>query len=383
MPTAVPSGLSVTWASGGKIFVWRDGSATQQLADTDADAPQFSPDGRMVAFVRNPVGGPQSLWVTGLSDGKLRQLGDPLSVEGGRTEFAQLAWGDKSALFFITQLAFAQSTRQQFDLYTVNAGTGEVGRVLKPGLGGFMTFSPNRLHTVLVDPGAPGGSVDGSVVLFDAVALGGHIKITFPAAGKGGLAPMVLPVDWQSDSGAFYISTPAFDKTLLPGRDNLRVTVWRTVIDDFSRVAGVVQADIYGMPRVSPDGTRIVYLRRPLSSNNSQTLELVIADLGDAYSTVYTTGPSDSFGAPYWLTNEVFIYGSGQKLMLGKVRADPQELPDANPQGKPMLAGNWLVYPGQRVLLLVAPLNAPTKNFSIGPAVSGQPPPRFDAVIAP
>lgn len=379
----MPSGLSVTWATGGKVFVWRDGSATRQLADTDADAPLFSPDGRRIAFVRNPVGGAQSLWVAGLADGSLRQIGDALPTAGGRTEFAQVEWADPGSLFFTTQLALSQSTRQQFDLHNADAKTGEVGLVLKAGLGGVMTFSPNRLHTVLVDPGLPGGSVDGSVVLFDAVALGGHVKITFPSAAKGGLAPIVLPVDWQSDSSAFYVSTPAFDQVLLPGRDNLRVTVWRTVIDDYARISGVVQADIYGMPRVSPDGARIVYLRRPLSSSNSQMLELVVADLGDSYSTVYTTGPSDSFGAPYWLTNEVFVYGSGQKLMLGRLRADPQELPDANPQGRPVLAGKWLVYPGQRVLLLVAPLDAPDDNFSIGSAVSGQPPPRFDAVVAP
>ncbi len=383
-PTAVPSGLSVTWAAGGKIFVWHDGSPVRQVADTDADAPQFAPNGQSVAFVRNPVGGPQSLWVARLADGRLEQYGDPLPINGGgRTEFSQFSWADSQSLFFATQLSFTQSSRRQYDLHNVDLATGMVGQVLRAGLGGVMTFSPDRLHVVLMDPGAPGGSVDGSIALFDPVALGGNIKITFPAAGKGGLQPFDVPIDWQSDSSAFYAATVTWDKVLLPGRDNLRMTVWRTPVGDFSRTAGVVLADIYGMPRVSPDGTRIVYLRRPLAANNPQTLELVVADLGDSFSTVYASGPSDSFGAPYWLTSEIFIYRTGSKLMLGKLRADPQELPDANPAGTPVLAGKWLVYPGQRVLLLVAPLDAPDQNFSIGSAVSDQPPPRFDAVIAP
>ena len=383
--TASPFRLSVVWATGGKVYLWREGSNTAlQIAETDADAPLLSADGQIITFVRNPVGGPQSLWRARLDDNSVKQVGDPLPMDGnGRTEFAQLAWADKGSLFYSTQLSLPQSMRRQYDLYNVDMTTGEVGMVLKVGLGGMMTFSPDGRQTVLMDPGQPGGSVEGSIVLFDAVALGGHIKITFPPAAQAALDPIDLPIDWQSDSRAFYVSTPAWDKALVPARDNLRVTVWRTPIDDYSRAAGVLQAHVWGMPRVSPDGARIVYLRRPLAGGAADALELVTADIDNSGAKAYATGTSDSLGAPRWLTNEQFVYRLGDDLMLGKLSREPKLLPDANPAGAPRLVGTWLIYPGKQALLVVVPLDALDQAVSLGAAVEGQPPPRFDAVIAP
>ncbi len=380
-PTPVPPHLSVTWASGGQVVLWRDGAAVQ-IAEKDADAPLFAPDGQTIAFVRNPVGGQQSLWIARLDEGSARPMGDPLPLVNGRTEFAQLAWADHRTLYYTTQIALPQSTRRQYDLHKIDVSTGKIGQVLRVGLGGMITFSPDGEQAVLMDPGYPGGSVDGSIVLFDAVALSGHIKITFPPAGKGGLAPFDLPIDWQSDSSAFYVSTAAWDKVLVPGKDNLRVSVWRTAINDFSRTMGILQADIWGMPRVSPDGARIVYLRHPLASGDAQTLDVVIADLDNSGAHVYASGSADAVGAPHWLTNEYFVYRFGDTLMLGKLGGQPQRLPDSNPSGAPILAGNWLVYPGKAALLVAAPLDALDQYTPIGTAISGQPPPRFDAVIA-
>ncbi len=110
-PDYSPDGKFIYFDSSrsGSTQIWRmapDGSGAEQLTD-DAhcnSSPHMSPDGKTVAFLRQPPGcsldmGPASIELLSTGDGLIREL---VSFQGNRGSLSMYGWGDADHLAFVS-----------------------------------------------------------------------------------------------------------------------------------------------------------------------------------------------------------------------------------------------------------------------------------------
>jgi hypothetical protein len=289
---AEPEALTIAWADGGNLHVWREDTGTQTLAESGVIRPVIAPDGRQIAFTRGTNGQPDSLWVLDRATGAGREIDSPHppapspNGRGGEMLIGDFAWVDAGTLLF--------NTAPQDDLYRVDVATGELSQLLESGEGGRFSISPDGQRVAVVNPGA--GSVDGEISLLDLETLALTSLLRFENSGAGGLeSPFYPAVDWLADSTGLRTAIPAWDGPY--NGENLRVTLWRLGVDGSAVTTGVVQATLAGLPRWSYTGANTAYLR----VTEGDRLQLMLADANGANPQVYATGPRASLSAPEWM----------------------------------------------------------------------------------
>ena len=119
VPDWSPDGSTILFSGRGSLWtIAAAGGTPQAIPGEGAGSPAFSPDGKWIGYVSSASGDGQELWLWSLAEQRAVQLTDL----GART----LAWSwspDGQAI------AFSNSLRGNYDIYTVSAPDGHIKRL--------------------------------------------------------------------------------------------------------------------------------------------------------------------------------------------------------------------------------------------------------------
>lgn len=283
-------------------------------------SPVISDDGRVIAFLRS-----DGLWAvetTGSGERVLVSEGYLASVAGPASR-ARIKWFDfaphSHVLYFDTILEPLEEgfPMPRFDLHRTDADVPAPAQILGEGQGGQAYFSP-----------------DGQWM---ALSLADHISIARPdgsALRTVFTFPMVstysewfyLPeVVWMNTSGGFYVITPApaiLENPSEPAR------WWYVPLDGkAAQLAAFVTAPVWvSFPRLSPDGTRALYVRpRPGGGYELHLTDVSTADI------LLASYEGDVFGVGGWSPDGryyTFYQGDTRNVLYASVGQPPQPLSD-------------------------------------------------------
>lgn len=289
-PMPVPEALRVVYARDGNLWLWTQGAGARQLTSGGSDAnPRLSDDGQVIAFERA-----NALWAI-QSDGSAERLLVPvdyLSSFSIAENTASLAWFDfapsSRLVYFNTFLTSTESGMgsPRLDLHRVDADSPAPVQLFAQGQGGDLYFSPDGQWLALSQPDRINISrPDGSQA---------RTAFTFPLVSTYSEWYYLPEVVWMNTSTGFYVIIPAsaiLDNPADPAR-------WHYVpLEGASaQLAAFITAPVWvAFPRLSPDGTRALYVRPQPSAGYE--LRLIDASTADALVASY---PGNVFGLGDW-----------------------------------------------------------------------------------
>lgn len=368
----IPPGLRVAWAADDDLFLWRPGDdAPRQLVTGDVIAPYLAPDARRIAYtVGGEPGRAESLWVVDREGESPRRVAEANYIN-------QVAWLDSETLYFNTLEATPLGASPRDDLYRVDLRTDDV--TLLP-YGGQFGFSPDSRYVVLVTAGTY-GETPGTVQVVDLSANGDPVeRLAFPAVSTGSHTRFYPAVQWL-DADTLWTAIPEAD--LLYNETNGGVVaLWRLDVSGEVEQGGSVPASLYGLPVLSPSGSRIAYLTRLPEQNR---FELVIAQADGTQPQTIVNGDAGALLPPQWVGNRV-VFAHDSAYWIATPGSDPVRWVDLNAQAitQPRVVGDGLVYVTLSASggfeLHYAPVgSAPGGNLLI--AATGRNLPTFDAVL--
>lgn len=322
--------LQVVYVRGGNLWLWTaEGNRplTQQGSDR---RPLLSPDGRLVAFVRQVDALHDELWVLDLASGESRRL-------VGQAEFDQIgaAARQPGTLSVVpNQIAWvpgtywlAFNTRQIFqgpgwgaldDLNLVHAETGQVSYVLLAGWGGNFAFSPDGERVALSTPT--------QLILARRDGSGYRQVLNFPYVLTYGEIPFYPQPHWSAAGDRLWVVIPPADALAEPVTP---YSIWTVAADgERAEKRGEVLTARFldNLPVFSPDLRRLAFTRLVEADQS----ELVLAAVDGSDQRVYGSGWLLRFLAwspsgERWL----FSVGDEQELWLGQEGVPGQAWPGA------------------------------------------------------
>lgn len=140
-----------------------DGSDKRRLTTTPEfeGAPQFSPDGGKIAYLRDGGESARNVWLMN-ADGSAQEA----LTTSGRVEFSGISWRpDGGAVLFSQQTG---GTRSDYDIFEIDLASRAVRQVLaRPGFDADPRYSPDGTRIAFIGEGADGTSLDAFVVNSD------------------------------------------------------------------------------------------------------------------------------------------------------------------------------------------------------------------------
>jgi hypothetical protein len=169
-----PHVLRIVYTDGGNIWMIEGSGAPQQITSSgDAKRVKISSDGMKIVFTRRPTPDTlaelRSVNADGTGETVLLSIDDmkslyPSTLESKGFEISQMAFLPGShALYFNTFEAFETvGLAMTNDLFRINTDSGDLTRLLTPGIGGNFVISPDGSQIVIVRPDSinmvgPGG----------------------------------------------------------------------------------------------------------------------------------------------------------------------------------------------------------------------------------
>jgi dipeptidyl aminopeptidase/acylaminoacyl peptidase len=308
---------NVNGIRGSNLWIIEGSAAPRQLTSSGQDAaPQFSDDGRLVAFRRivDPKLDVEELWVIN-TDGSNEHIlvsKDWLSAArpGETTTIFRAEWVPGThVLAFTIQVVFDEpGFLVDENLYLVDVDEGKVSATLPTGEGAaYFFYSPDGAGIALSSPT--------TISLMHADGSGWREVASFKGTGLGD-GVYVPTVDWSPDGSYLRAAIPSND-LLTPGE-----TLWHIPADgEPASIIGTV-AEGFGVA-YAPDLQHIAFHTRTASESNVS--ELHIADGDGTGDGVYVTGASLQWWG--WAPdNRRFIYSMDGSAFLGEIGAAPRPL---------------------------------------------------------
>jgi serine/threonine protein kinase/Tol biopolymer transport system component len=368
------------WKLPGRLgFPARPSGATEtgpmqisQLTSTgDASVGAISPDGRLVAYVREQHG-EQSLWMLQLATGSTAQIAQIAASLAGGPRFSP----DGNYIYFSTQA----SGSPKAVLYRV-ASLGGTPEIVLDDVPSTIAFSPDGKRFVFIRQGfakhetyvvaadadganasvvatkkepqefsaigpawLPDGRHAAVVVNADVARNGAHIELV--DLGTGASAPLGN-LNWTSIGRLSWRSNP--DAIVFAGFEKIgefRPQLWELLYPSGQLRQISNDMNFYGVPGMTADGSRLVASQFPLRAG----LWLAPASNPDSAKQV-TPGTSRSDGAGLsWIGNTQIVYGY---IGGGNFRVARLDVPEGQPadlrlsgeaQTAPAACGNGVVY---------------------------------------
>lgn len=329
-PEPAPVNLSVVYARGGNLTLWRESGAPVNLTSSGQDdSPVLSDDGQVIAFLRN-----KELYAIRADGSGERLLVSQAYMESFRTAdmlairpvLFDFAPGSHDIYFSLLGDTEAFPIPLD-DLQRVNADAGAPAVILPARSGGGKwTFSPDRQWLALsqgnqVRVMRPDGSENRIAFSFTQVST--YSEWTY--------FPQVV---WRNDSAGFYTVIPAsaaLDNPAEPTR-----FYYIPLTGDPAKLAEFVTVPVWqSFPYISPDGIKVAYVRE---SGGTQELHVIDASTADR---VYTAGPAFSILSWNPDSERVAFHGSDPLVvnLLG-FGAAPTLLSEGGPFSGPQWVGN-------------------------------------------
>lgn len=294
---APASELQVAYARGGNIWLWSESGGSRQLTFSGADSlPKISSDGAVVAFLRG-----QEVWAVnsdGSGEGVLVDAAylNSLVSPGSSGVLHWMAWQPRThVLYFGTSEQGEAFTVPVLDLHRVDADAGTPPLWLRAaGDGGLGTFSPDGSRLAVVQPE--------NILLFDPAGGGISTLLSFEFVMTYSEWFYLPEVTWKPDGSGLWTVIPAHDALGVPDEPtevwSVPLTGSAALIDAFVAVPVFVD-----FPRLSPDGSRVLYVREAAGSYT-----LLLRQIGGGEVTVLSAGPGE-FGTVGWSPDaSQFVY---------------------------------------------------------------------------
>lgn len=337
--SVITDGLLVAWEADGDLYVQVGDHEPLLLAEGDVIQPFIAPDGDHIAFTRGSTDQAESLWVVAGDGESAPRRVDVAGLIG------QVSWLAGDMLLFNTLESDPLGPIPRDDLLRVDvAAVDEVLPVSRIQPGGQFSVSPNWSTLVIIQPGVydeePGAIyvVDMTLDEADTEALR---VLEFLAVATGAHHRFYPSVHWL-DSETFHLALPDADAIYTEAAsERPSVALWRlTTAGDAEQIGGI-EASFFGLPRWSPGGEMLAYLRRDQLDVNR--FALMIADGDGANLDVYAAGEAGTLALPVWVGDGRFVYAADDAYWIGVRGESPQRWLD-DPLGSPRVAGNGVVY---------------------------------------
>lgn len=272
-PEPARATLTVVYARGGNILLWREGLATQTLTTTGQDEqPRISDDGQVIAFLRN--GELYSVRADGTGE---RPLVDRAYMAGFRTpDMREVQIRDfdfipgSHDLFFELYGETETYPIPLNDLQRVNAESGSPSILLAPGSGGGKwTFSPDGQWFSL--------SQGEQIRVLRRDGSDDRVVFKFPFVSTYSEWTYFPQVVWRNDSAGFYTVIPA--AAILENPTEPTRYYYIPLAGEPALLAEFIAAPVWvSFPFISPNGAQVAYVRESSGRQSLHVIDISTAD---------------------------------------------------------------------------------------------------------
>ncbi len=369
------SQLQVVYIKDGQLWRWTPSGERQITFGEGTHQPVISPDGKLVAYLRQIDESHAEIWVIDLegeNEQVLVSIEDLNTLGGGFLDPDALAvapyqfeWIPGTHLLAFNTQQIPQGPGQFLldDFHLVDADTLELKPVLLPGWGGMFKISPDGSLVAISTPT--------SIILTGLDGSNYRELLPYePVNTYSGYRFYAQPI-WQTNSDNLWVAIPPTDPLAEPLEET---EIWEISASDSraSLVGTATAVSFIESPlNFSPDANHLVYLRQS-GEPKENSRELVIAKPGGADARVYQTGYLLQF-IGWSADSKHFLYalGENQEPWLGSLESEPISLSKVN---YPLSYVSWIdqgnfitarILPGQ-IDLYLANLNSPARLLVVG-----------------
>lgn len=315
--------VKVAYIKDGDIWLWQDGLPAPLTDQGDAYALKISPDGKLIAYLRQVDAFHAEIWavdISGENERRLVGISDLDTIGGGVRDASAVAINPFHIEWIPGTHRLAFNTHQVFDgpglvllndLNTVDAVTGELKYILLSGWGGEFAYSPDGAQVALSTPDA----------IYLANADGGNYRKVLdyaPVITYSEYRFYASPV-WSPDGTFLRVAIPPADPLAAPAQPT---SLWRIDLDGSPayQVGSLAAVPFFDTPvAYSPDCALLTYLLEYGSPADNQR-ELHIAKADGSGDWVYQKGRMLRFYG--WSPDSrrfVFSVGEDQQAQIGSL----------------------------------------------------------------
>ncbi len=331
-PVPDTADLGVVYTKENDLWFWSGGQARRLTTSGDAYQPRLSPDGRIVAFLRPAGDFNVEIWAInsdGANDRRLVSISDFNTIASGVRNSSAVAinpFADTLAWIPGThRLAF--NTQQVFqgpglslldDLNQVDADTGQLVTLLKPGWGGRFAYSPDGQQIAISRPD--------TISVVNADGSNARTLLTYSLVTTYSEYRYYAKPVWSPDGAFLRAAVPPVESLAEP-RPSYKL--YQLPLDGSPAIleGELLAAPFFEQPPAySPDLARLAFLRE--TGQPAENLrQLLLSTYDGKGEWVYAKAALLHFGA--WSPdNRRFVYtlGENQEAWLGSLDEAPQPL---------------------------------------------------------
>jgi hypothetical protein len=320
-----PGLLNIVYVKDGNLWLWRQSQASQLTSGVSVYKPDLSPDGTMVAFLKQVDDFHTELWAInsdGTNQRRLVGIADLDTIGGGvRDPNAaainplRYAWipGTHTLAFNTYQVFQGPGSSPLDDLHTVDADTATITTLLLSGWGGDFTYSLDGSQIAL--------SKSNQINLVNADGSNWRTVLNYqPVSTYSEYTYYARPV-WSPDSAYLRVAIPPADPLAEPRQPT---ALWFIPLDGSPpRQEGSVLATPFFDTAVaySPDLASLIYLKETGAPAENRR-ELMLAKADGSGGWVYQQAAL--LRSPTWAQDSntfSFIIGEEQEAWLGRLDA--------------------------------------------------------------